>query len=61
MSQYEQLRAVLVTQFGSLNPSLFRRASTELQRTALEDALHEVESNCVMLATFAHVELEGLR
>jgi hypothetical protein len=59
MSQYEQLRAALVTQFGSLNPSLLRRALTELQRAELEDALHEVESNCMTLATFARVE--GLR
>jgi hypothetical protein len=56
--QYERAHATLVAQFGSLSPSLFRRALAELQRSALEDALHDVEAECMTLAASARAELE---
>src|SRR5262249_51539425 len=56
--QYERARAVLVTHFGGLSPPLFRRALVELQRSALEDAIRDVENGCMTLAASARTELE---
>jgi hypothetical protein len=59
--RYENARATLIAQFGGLNPSLFKRALAELQRSALEDALHDVEAECMTLAASARSELEHNR